>query len=309
MGREKASQACGRNEALEAVLRSGYLLESRVETLLQEHGCYAEANSAYPDPHTGKSRELDVSAISAWPCGPSEFDHIFAVALAECVNNPQPLAFIVKDTAGFLLDCDIKSAGIPVQVQYEGRGGGWMSLVEYLDMKRYHHYCGDRVATQYCSFVQKKGKSRAWMATHEQAQADCFQKLCDAVEYERDKLFKGYMPGPSAWVNVEFYYPMVVVQGELLECRPTKRSARLVSTDWVRFRRTQIIDQEAETYQIDVVTERHLPRLLDLIEGEMKKTARLLRRRSAKIQRASEHLKRSVRRLTSPEKIRRALEF
>jgi len=52
-------------EMKESILRSGYLIEQRVETILRDRGYFVEANAAYPDPITGKSREIDIEATSA----------------------------------------------------------------------------------------------------------------------------------------------------------------------------------------------------------------------------------------------------
>ena len=52
-------------DATKALLRSGYLLESRLERVLTSRGYYVDANDAYPDPTTGKSRELDIMAMTA----------------------------------------------------------------------------------------------------------------------------------------------------------------------------------------------------------------------------------------------------
>ncbi len=54
-----------KKEMKEAIKASGYLLEQRVEPILTEAGFYVQMNAAYADPETGKSRELDISAISA----------------------------------------------------------------------------------------------------------------------------------------------------------------------------------------------------------------------------------------------------
>ncbi len=51
----------------DALKRSGYLLEYRIEQVLGRNGYAAFPNQAYPDPITGKSRELDISAIKAAP--------------------------------------------------------------------------------------------------------------------------------------------------------------------------------------------------------------------------------------------------
>ena len=60
----------------DALLRSGYLLESRVENRLREHWGYVEANASYQDPETGKSRELDVYSMAVAKAGPEDYDFI-----------------------------------------------------------------------------------------------------------------------------------------------------------------------------------------------------------------------------------------
>ena len=66
------SERMTRSDMRDALLRSGYLLESRVES--QHHWGYVEANPTYVDPDTGKSREFDVYAMTARRAGPNDCD-------------------------------------------------------------------------------------------------------------------------------------------------------------------------------------------------------------------------------------------
>ena len=93
-----------------------------------------------------------------------EDDFVFNVLLIEAVNNPQPIAFITKESqVSFLHHEDIKVAGLPIKIPDKDSPNGWVFLPEYLSMNEYHHYCQGKIATQYCSFKQKKnelGKKR-----------------------------------------------------------------------------------------------------------------------------------------------------
>src|SRR5271169_801485 len=80
----------------DALRRSGYLIEYRIEEVLRRHGYHVSANTSYPDPITRKPRELDLSAIIAERADASTKDWVFALCLIECVNNPYPLAFLTK---------------------------------------------------------------------------------------------------------------------------------------------------------------------------------------------------------------------
>ena len=188
------------DEAKDALLRSGYLLESRLETVHSKRGYYVEANEAYPDPKTGKARELDLYALSAHRAGPLDYDFIFHVLLVECINNPQPVVFLTKKPqVGFLHHHEIKMAGLPVKFADKKRRDQWGSLADFLAMSEYHHYCKGRMATQYCSFLRKKGSrtnAREWMATHDEEHFDALRKLCAVTEHVVNKNFTSWTSVP-----------------------------------------------------------------------------------------------------------------
>ncbi len=299
-----------RNEIRGALLRSGYLLESRVEHRLRDHWGYVETNASYQDPETGKSRELDVYSMVAVKAGPKDYDFVFDVLLVECVNNPQPVAFLTKEPlTPFLHHEDVKMSGLPVKIRDRGRKS-WQSLAEYLGMQDYHHYCQGRVATQYCSFSVKKGGSqKEWFATHEGSHFDTLKKLCDATDYFIDRHFKSWRFGEKEWVNVEFYYPLLIVQGELLDARAGKRSVTLKRAPHLQLRRSVVIGGKEEDYQIDIIEERFLSKYLEIVDGELAKTARLLRRRHKVVRDTIDHIVRKARRLRSPDRLRKVMEF
>ena len=258
------------DEIRDALLRSGYLLESRLENKLRRtaNGYYVEANHSYPDPDTGKSRELDLFAMSSVRAGPNESDRIFPVLLIECVNNPQPLALITKDPqVSFLHHQEVMHSGLPVQ--FPIKGSGWHSLPDYLGLDKFHHYCKGRVATQFCSFRRKKDQQQTeWMALHEDAQFDSFRELCAATDYFLDEHFKSWVFSGPEFVNIQFYYPVLVVAGELLEVRPTRSSVSLSRKQHLQFRQSRFVRGEVENYQLDVITEFFFPRYLQLVEKE-----------------------------------------
>jgi len=292
-------------EAKEALLRSGYLLETRLEHKLLSAGYYVDANDAYPDPATGKSRELDLFAITARRLG-RDADFIFNVLLIECVNNSEPLVLITKKPLiGFLFHEDLRIAGLPVKLL--GDRGRWIPIQEALNLEKFHHYCASRIATQFCSFAKKQ--SQQWMALHEGPHFDTFQKLCDAVDYRQDQHFKGWEFGSEEPVNLEFYYPVLVVQGGLLEARLRGTSVVLKPATHLQFRRTVIRESEPQTYQIDVVTERQFSRFLSLLDREMETIVRRINARRPTIQKSVDKIATSARRLRSPEAVRRALEW
>jgi len=280
-----------------------------VESLLQASGYFVEANAAYPDANTGKSRELDIRAMTAQEVGKGGADFLFAVLLAECINNEQPMAFITKEPfTPFLHHFDIKLTGIPLRVRDGQDPDDWVSLPELLNMDRYHHYCKGRIATQYCSFRRKKGESGNWMATHEEEHFDAFRKLCDAIEQYQDAFYRNWDTTRSANIHIELYYPVVVLQGELLDIRQSGRRVSIRRTDHIQFRRAVAKHGEELDFQVDVVTERFMSRYVEIIKEEIEKAARRLRRRHGALRQAVEELISLAASKGSPAEVREVLE-
>jgi len=273
---------------------------------------YVDANVAYPDPVTGKSRELDLFAMTTERARAEEYDFVFLVLLIECINNPQPMAFFTRERLvdPFFEVDQVKLAGLPVKIAETDKRDEWSALPNWLKMERYHHYFRGRVATQFCSFTKKREKDAGWMASHVEDQFDAFRKLCVAVDHHRKSHFESWTLGRHESINIEIYYPVLVVQGGLLEIRPrSKGSFATTSTNHVRFRQSLWSGSEAEDYSIDASTEKYLPRFVRMVRNEVARTARLLRRGHDDVRRSIKKIAREGRGLRSPKKIRRLLEF
>lgn len=284
-------------EIKDSLLRSSYLLEGRLEKLLTGKDFYVVPNETYRDPHTGKPTELKMYAISASKVGTGR-NYVFPVMLLECVNNSVPLAFFVKDQdpSTRLLDRGaIKLAGMPMVLP--NKKGMQVSLPEYLKMEEYHHYWKGMVATQFCSFMRKKdiSKSETWTAFHKDPHFDSFRRLIAASEYQIDHLlnnivsikYKKAQKPRKETLGVEFYYPVLVVQGKILEVRPDKDKVSVKSVKHIQFQyrsaqnpivrgEVKSIPSDTNLYRIDVVTEAHFPKYITMVKREMGTTARRL---------------------------------
>ncbi len=249
--------------------------------------------------------------MSAENAGPVDMDFIFSVLLIECVNNPQPMTFLTKEPlVPFLHHHDIKLAGLPLKIVDEKQKDSWERLADFLGMEKYHHYCIGRIATQYCSFQQKKsGKKNEWMAIHEGSHFDTFRKLCDATDYFVDRRFKSWIFKKNESVSIEFFYPVLVLQGELLEAIPGKRSLSLRSRDHLQFRRSSIVRDKQIDYQIDIITEQFLPKLLSIIEQEISNTAQLLKRRHRIVRQSINKITEAAIDLKTPEEIKNVMDY
>ena len=211
-----------------ALERSGYLLEYRLVTLLRERKYWVRANSAVPDPYTSKWRELDLRTVKKVTRHAEEFGcFIFGEILVECANNPQPIAFMTRKAEDSILYReDVKLSGYPLYVLTGTVREYWSPLHSYLSFQNFHHYCNGWVATQWCSFQERKdGKSkpkdeRQWMAFHRDQDHEVFRKLCFAVDHFMNEHYSRLTFEDEEPVDIAVFFPVMVVQGRLLDVIP-----------------------------------------------------------------------------------------
>ena len=254
-----------------------------MELVLTEEGFYVQMNEAYVDPETRKTRELDISAISAVSVFRKEF--VFPLILCECKNNSQPVVFFAKESPiSFMYHEEVKISGIPVKFWDKNR---YIRLSEFTKMEDFHHYCKGEVATQYCSFQLKKDKS-SWMALHIEEQHDMFNSLIQALEYHISEHFGNFtLPpkGQEEGINIQIYYPLVILQGDLYSASLKNNRLSISKSNHIQFRKEIFLPglNQWEKYQIDVITEKYLKDYLKLIDAEAKKIKKTFRNKRKQV--------------------------
>lgn len=280
------TNAISTKQMKDAIQRSGYLLEQRVEPILVDGGFfYVQTNPVFPDPDTGKSREIDISALSATRIYKKGYNFIFPMILYECENNSQPIVFFTKESViSSLFHMEVKVSGIPVKFWQDD---GYVSLSEFTGMGKFHHYCKGAVATQYCTFQLKKDKS-SWAALHNEEQHDTFNSLLKALDYEIAEHFDGWsLPDKvdDEDVNIQIYYPLVIFQGSLYSATLKNNQLTLRKSKHIQFRKEIFLlrTNEVETYQIDLITEEYLPDYLRIIHSEIESVRKVFQRQRASV--------------------------
>lgn len=284
-------------EMIGAIERSGYLLEQRVSAILRRHSYYAQTNPAYPDPETGKSREYDVSAISGVRLSKKRMDFLFPVLLVECENNQQPVVFFSAESrVSFLHHQEVRCSGLPVRF-WDGRR--FISFSRFLGMEKFHHYCKGPVATQYCSF-HRKNTSSSWIALHDEGHHQTFSSLINALESSIEEHYEGWVlpdRGVEEPLNIQVYYPVLVLQGPIYRAETRRRKLVVESCEHVQFRKQVWSSRRNNEYQIDVITERYLPRFLAVVDREVDAIKRRLQRHRGPVRDSIQRLIARARRL------------
>jgi hypothetical protein len=302
-------------EMRDAIQGSGYLIEQRVEQVIMNEGYYVEANPAFPDPDTGKSREFDISALSANRLYKKSFGYIFPNLLCECENNSQPIVFFTKESQiASLQHYEVKVSGLPVKFWTRD---GYIGFSNFTKMGRFHHYCKGEVATQYCTFFPPKGE-KPWIAHHGDEQHDTLNTLIKVLEYKIADHYTDW----DGWVlprkadeddvNIQVYYPLLILQGDLYSATTTKKGPSLKKVKHIQFRKESFLPKsnKKEDYQIDVITEDYLRDYLKIVESEMEKVIKVFKRKRKEVLKSIEKIVKDLKALKKkPKSYREYLEF
>jgi hypothetical protein len=152
-------------EIMEALQRSGYLLEQRLCPIIEKCGFSVTPNEQYQDQDTGKSREIDIKALSVRELN-EEFNHcLFTELLAECKNNLYPVVFFSQKESVPDWMAPAVFTGQP-EVVFENATSQWKTPISsHVRFDTFHHSANPQwIARQFCRLKKDKGK---WITSHD----------------------------------------------------------------------------------------------------------------------------------------------
>jgi len=200
----------------------------------------------------------------------SDEHHITHHLIIECENNFQPVVFIKNTQSSTFRYDEIKMTGVPLNVTTENHPSP-ISIDEYLEFDNFHHYTYSGNYTQYCSFQLPNKQNATWIASHLETQHDSFSNLIKCVEFKRHNYFTNNiwpLQGAEEKMDLHFFYPIVVLQGELFQAIENDGDLKMEPIKWLSFRKQTIRNQEVSSYKIDVITEKFFPTFLEILENE-----------------------------------------
>ena len=212
--------------------------------------------------------------------------------IIECKNNSQPVVFFLKtQPVTEINDNHIKYAGYPAS-SADPDTKLHVPLHKLIGMKDWHHYCAaPDVGTQFCSFSrdnsaeEKKRQARngkppleradwCWKAESMEQYSKSFSSLCIAVAMAG----VGSFGTKQQNIEIELYYPIIIFQGPIYEARAKGGDIELQRTDHLQIHHSASVDGRVLTAQMDVVSEKGFPALLDTIQRELTQTAEGIRK-------------------------------
>jgi len=281
-------------EVQDALERSGYLIENRIENILIKKKYLTDLNTYFPDPETNIPREIDILAFNTYrfPHKSQDNNNYLALRLLiECVNNPQPFALLPKEPGPFsIFERDVLTMGIPSSIFTENNSGPerpHTTFSLYCKLHKFHHSYFIRSSTQFCSFSKKqnKNKDEEWMASHNNSHYDCIKKLCNATNYyyERNLDYELTIKLEENF-KVTMLYPVLVLQGELLDVDTSNNKINISKANHLQLSRHSIINGKQEIHRINVVTEEYFPQFLEILEDEANQIISLLEKNYSSVQ-------------------------
>lgn len=254
-------------EIIDAVKRSGYLLENRILSKFLKNNFTAEANHViFLNSDDTKYREIDVLAskyIDSIQLKDISNISLFVHFIIECINNSQPLGLF--DNLG---DRDEPSSDWTYSIT-----NGDAEIQELLSIiipgiihdyeNKYEEYLPSK---QYCSFLKKKGdhKKDQWMAYHPDDFHKTLSKLVDCVKFKlkdsNDK-WEGRQPQNT---RLDFFIPVIILQNDLIKIHQIPDVEVSLEIEKLEFHRlkTSYDDSYNRNLSIDIVQEKYFDEFL-----------------------------------------------
>ncbi|MCY3680073.1 MAG: hypothetical protein OXH16_01655 [Gemmatimonadetes bacterium] len=206
-------------DIINALKRSGYLMEQEVATQLEALNFQVRTNMAFEDIEEKKSREIDVRAIKRVAHNEEKKLSAFVEIIAECKNSMNPFVFIgrpknqtdnqhppqelVFPIAKYKEQKDFSKNGFQIRTK---------DAFFHLGFDKVHpDYTSEMKAVQFCR-IDRKGSS--WHANHGGLYNSIFYPMAKALTAQKREIFRNNQS--SEWRYFWLFVPIVIISGNIL---------------------------------------------------------------------------------------------
>lgn len=281
MATEKGMAEPSQEQVLEALRRSGYLMEQEVASTLEALGFHVETNWAYEDVDEGKSREMDVRAVRRVGHNEQARLSAFIEIIVECKQNTSnPLVLVLReknarDRASVPEEYLFPVPGYEMRQRADSPQSFRVRTVSpffHLGLNRVHFDSGrSKKAVQFCQIGRFKG---GWRATHGGLYDGLFYPLAKAVQARKQEVRPQGVGRPGDWRYFWFIVPVVIVSGQVYSVDSSQTPPRLEAVDFMTFKRELRSRSLKGTYELDFVAQ---PRVGGFVETCIEPLAEALR--------------------------------
>lgn len=246
-------------EDIESALnKTGFLLEHRVAKILRNHDSKpdVEIGDAYPDPESGKSREIDVLSdfYESVERKPDISVMVTVTLIIECKNNSGPFVLIGDRKLGsslrdfMIMTFDPFAIGFSRSKYHSFQYEADMRHVDGLP--RY----GDFVGRQ---LVRMNRQNGAWKADNSGVYDSILYPLAKAWQYHRGYVEREKEDTPEEhwqYPGITFLLPVIVTSGPIYTVDATDDDLKISSAKWASIRRTFHSEEIDGDFWADIVS-------------------------------------------------------
>lgn len=260
------------DEILQAIYKSGYLMEHEIADMLERHSYHVVTNSAFKDIETEKSREIDVLGIKRILHDEEDKIDIFINLICECKNNTHsPFVFIGRNKTAPDKYHVPEEYVFPIKeyrnlVKVDGKSKSYTlhPAFLHLGLDKYHYFHrSDIKYTQFSKIIRKNGNGEC-IANHE----DIF----DSILYP---LIKSFLHRKSEnsdvkneWKVIWLYFPIVVLNSNIYSIDSTKKDVHLQQKSYLTLLREINSKKFSGKFLIDFTNKEHFEEYLtDCVEN------------------------------------------
>lgn len=261
-----------KEEILVALIKSGYLLEDRVNKALTTNGWLTVPNMRYIDDQTGIEREIDIMALNHISMGNNYADYIHSSLLIECMNNKEPIVFFEN------LE---KSTNRIAALSFTCFNNNFWEIL--LMAQTEIGFSEELIwSSQYCSFQQVKNKeaeNNGWIAYHPNDNHDSLNTFFKFIKFHKNAYSERKN---SADFIVGFYHrPLIILQGPLMSVEQGN-DIKIHERNHIKYQIPKT-ENDGRLFTIDIITEDFLDSYLKDIKKEDEIIGDMIRRSREKL--------------------------
>jgi hypothetical protein len=248
-------------EVIAALERTGFLLEHRAAHELAVAGFTTIINDAFPDPETGKSRELDVFAGMDYEIDGTDLA-VQAKVLIECKNTPNPYLVVGTNRARWdPLDESVVVTFDPLKFQFPGKAQP--SILTQLDLWRNPGELGKELFIGH-QLVHMNRKDGEWRADNSSVHDSILYPLVKARQYHIDRnsaAISKRLHNMEEWEfpSITFFFPVLLTTAEVFAVAVNgEEDVTVKRVRWTTMQRIFNSSDLRTTLRMDVVSFAHL---------------------------------------------------
>lgn len=248
----------------DALNRTGFLLEYRVAQSLRQRKFSVSISQAYPDPETGKSREIDVFADIGRDARRQPVDiSITAELIIECKNSSGPFVLIGDHGEDYVgIDDAVVLSFDPLRLDFPK---ALHKAVEY-ELKL-DHLPGAPVKDDFTGYqlLRVNRQNNTWKADNNAVYDSILYPLAKALFHRLDVQNEDDEDLEDEWKYpfLTYLFPIIVTSGQVFTVDVTSGEPEVSEAKWARVKRSFHSHERNADLRADLVSFKYWEEYID----------------------------------------------